>query len=98
MMTEDLNGEERAPDWPDNGVNRVPGGIDPRDFVGKKLEGVKDAGDRDDPRFPDDGERLIARRERDPMKVNGQSGGENGELKVNACEAGEAQRDTQEVQ
>ena len=52
-MSERLDREERAADWPDNGVDGVPRGIDPRNFVGKKFEHVQNAGEDNDPGLPE---------------------------------------------
>ena len=40
-MSEHLNGEKRAADRPNDGVHSVPGGIDPRNFVGEKFQEVE---------------------------------------------------------
>ena len=45
-----------------------------------------------------DFERLILRREIDPVKMNCEAGGKNGEVKVDAGERGEPERDTEKVQ
>ena len=47
-MAEDLNREQRAADRPNDGVDGVPGGIDPRNFVGEKFQEIEDAGNGDD--------------------------------------------------
>ena len=40
-MTEHLNGEQRSADRPNDGVNGIPGRIDPRDFVGEKFQEIE---------------------------------------------------------
>ena len=97
-MTEHLNGEERAADRTNDGVNGVPGGVDPRNFIGEKLQEIEDARDRDDGRMAEHFERLILRRERDPMLVNRQTGDENGEVKIDPGEAGETERNPEKVE
>src|SRR5687767_6557878 len=97
-MAQRLDGEERPTDWPDNGVNRVPGGIDPGDFVGNKFEDIENAGENDDPGLAENLERLVARGENDPLLVDGQAGDKDGEVKVDAREASEPQRHAQQVE
>src|SRR5256886_12751414 len=98
MMAEHLNREQCSADRADNGMDRVPGGIEPRDLVGKKFQDVEDTGNGDDPRLPEDFERLVIRRERDPMEMNGEARGENREVKIDPGEAGEPERDAQEIE
>src|SRR4051812_8925061 len=97
-MPEHLNRQKRPADRSNDRVNGVPCGIDPRDFVGKKFEEVEDPGDGDDPRLPEDFERLVFGRERDPMEMDGETGDENGEVKIDPGEAGEAERDGDRVE
>ena len=80
------------------GMDRVPGGIDPRDFVGKKLEEVEHAGDGDDGRIAEHFERLILRRERDPVLVDRQPGDENRQVKVDPGERRETESNPEEVE
>src|SRR2546421_11948977 len=98
MMPEYLDGEQGAADRPDNGMDGVPGGIHPRNFVRKKFQEIENAGDRNDPRMPENFERLVIGRERDPMEMNGEARNENGEVKIDTREAGEPERDAQEVE
>ena len=93
MMSENLKGDQRATDRADDGVNCVPRGVDPGNFVGEKLEQIQNAGDDDDPGLAENFERLVARRERDPMEMDREASNENGEIKIDAGEAGEAERD-----
>jgi hypothetical protein len=91
-MPEQLNGEQCAADWANDSVNGVPGGIDPRDFVGNKFQEIENASDGDDHGIAEDFERLIRGCESDPVEMNGQTGGENGEVKIDPGEAGESER------
>ena len=97
-MSQHLNGEQRAADRTDDGVHGVPGGIDPRNFVGEKFEEIENAGDRDDHR---DGRALRAidrRGERDPVEMNGEAGGENGEVKIDPGESSQAKGHAEKMQ
>jgi hypothetical protein len=96
-MAEYLNREQSAADRANHSVNGIPRGVDPRNFVGEKFEEVEDTGDRDDCRVAQDLEQLIGRRERDPVEMDGQSGDENREIKVDAGQASQAERDRKEV-
>src|SRR6266567_2607678 len=87
-MPEHLNGKQRAANRTNDRVNSVPSGVDPRNFVRKKFEEIQDARDRNNHRIPKYFERLIGRRERDPMEMNGEAGGENRQVKIDAGEAG----------
>ena len=98
LMAQRLDREKRATDGPDDRVNGVPGGIDPGNFVGKKLEEIQKAGEDDDPRLAKDFERLEAGGENDPMLVDGQAGDEDGEVKIDARETSEPQRHAQQVE
>src|SRR5205814_8501860 len=93
-----LNRKERAADWSNDGVNRVPRRVDPRDFVGEKFQDVENAGDCDDDRIAQDLERLILQRERDPVKMDGETGCENGQVKIDPGEGGKPERDAEEIE
>ena len=97
-MTEDLNREQCAADRPDHRMNGVPDGIDPRNFVSQKFEEIKKAGNGDDPRVTEHFERLVIRCERDPVKMNRESGGEDSQIKVDAGEGGQAERHGEQIQ
>ena len=58
-MAEHLNREQSAADRADHGVDGVPGGVDPRNFVREKFEEIKNAGDGNDHRITQHFERLI---------------------------------------
>jgi hypothetical protein len=96
-MPKHLNGKQRAANWTDDRVNGIPGGVDPWNFVRKKFEEVKNPSNRNNYRIPEHFQRLIGRRERDPMEMNGEAGGENGQVKIDAGEAGQAERDGKKV-
>src|SRR6476620_12466226 len=98
MMCEHLNGEQRAADRPDDGVDRVPRRIDPRHFVGEKFKQVQDAGEDNDPGLAEDLERLVAGRKRDPMEMDRETGDENGEVKIDAGKTGEAESDSDRIE
>ena len=97
VMTEHLDREQSAADRPDDRVDGVPGGIEPRDFVGEKFEEIQKSGDDDDPGLAENFERLEIRREDDPMLVDGETGYENSQVKIEAGETGEAERDAQQA-
>ncbi len=96
-MPEHLNGKQRAANRTNDGMNGVPGGVDPRNFVGEKFEEIKNARDRYNHRISEHFERLIGRRERDPVEMNGEAGSENRQVKINAGETSEAEGDTEKV-
>ena len=97
-MAENLNREQSAADRANHGVNGVPRGIDPRNLVGEKFEEIENAGDCNNRRVAQDFERLIGRRERDPVEMDGQSGDENREIEVDAGQASQAERDGEEIE
>jgi len=89
-MAEHAKSEERAADRSNDGMNRVPGRIDPWNLVGKKLQEIQNAGDGDDGGMPEDLERFILRRERDPMLIDRETGQKNRPLKIDPCERGKS--------
>jgi len=97
-MTEHLNGKQRAANRTNDRVNGVPSGVDPRNFIREKFEEIKKARDHYNHRIPEHFERLVGRSERDPMEMNGEAGGENRQVKINAGEASEAEGDTEKVE
>ena len=97
-MPEHLNGKQRAANRTNDGMNGVPSGVDPRNFVGEKFEEIKNARDRYNHRISEHFERLIGRRERDPVEMNGEAGSENRQVKINAGEASKAEGDTEKVE
>src|SRR6266508_7002910 len=96
-MAEYLNREQSAADGSNHRVNGIPCRVDPRNLVGEKLEKIEDAGDCNDCRVAEDLERLIGRRERDPVEMDSQSSDENREIKVDAGQASQTERDHKEV-
>ena len=96
-MTEHLNCQKGATDGANNGVHSVPGRIEPRDFVGQKFEQIENARDGDHERMSKDLERLILRRQRDPMEMNGQTGGEDGQVKIQSGKGRQSQCDAKQI-
>ena len=93
-----MDREQRAANRSNYSVDNVPCGIDPRNFVREEFEEIKDASNNDHDRMAKHFERLIGRRECDPVKMNRQTRGENGEIKINSGETGESERDAEKVQ
>src|SRR5216684_7548791 len=96
-MAQHLNGKQRAANRADHGVDGVPGGINPGNFVREKFEKIKNARDGDDHGIAQRFERLISRRERDPVEMDGEAGDENGEVEINASETSQAESDAEEM-
>jgi len=96
-FTKDPGGEEGATNRPDDRVDGVPGGIDPRDFIREKLEDIERAGDPENQRTAKDGERLVLRRKNDPLLLNRQAGDKNGEIKIHPRKAGQAESDSKQL-
>src|SRR5471030_3135303 len=94
-MAKHLDREQRAANRPDDGVNGVPGRIHPRDFIREKLEEIENARDRDDPRMAQDFERMIVRRQDDPVLIDREAGYEDGEVKIDPGETSQAERHAQ---
>src|SRR5437660_8132508 len=46
-MSENLEGEKRAPDWSNDGMDSVPDRINPGNFICEKFEQKKNAGNKD---------------------------------------------------
>src|ERR1700745_1111240 len=96
-MTEHLNRKQSASDRANDSVDCVPNGIHPWNLIGEKFEQIEDTGDADDPRVAEDFERLILRRESNPVKMDCETSRKNREVKINACESGKAERDAEEI-
>ena len=96
-MSEHLNREQRATDWADHGMDGVPDGIDPRDFVCEKFEKIKNAGNDDHGGMPENIERLVVGTERNPVKMNGEPGRENGEVKIDSGQRSETERNAEQI-
>ena len=96
-MAEHLDCKQRTTDRTNHGVNSVPDRIYPGNFVGKKLEEIENTGDGDYPRVPEDFERLILWRESDPVKMDCESGDKNCQIKIDAGQRGETERDGEQV-
>ena len=81
-MTDNLDGEKRASDRSNDGMDSVPDRINPGNFVGEKFEQKKNAGNNDDGWLAQDSKRLILWGKNDPMEMNGKAGGENSQVKI----------------
>ena len=97
-MAKYLNREQGAADRANHGVNGIPRRVDPRNFVGEEFEKIENPGDRNNRRVAQDFERLIGRRKRDPVEMDGQSSDENGEIEVDAGQARQTERDRKEIE
>ena len=97
-MAERLNGQECAADRANDGMDRVPHGIDPRDLVGKKFERIQNASDADDPWIAEDLEGLVLSGQGDPVEVNGQPGGQNRQVQIDPGQRSQAKRHRQQIQ
>ena len=97
-MPEHLNGKQRAANRTNDRVNGVPSRVDPRNFVREKFEEIQDSRDGNNHGIAEHFERLVGRSERDPVEMNGQPAGENCQVKINAGEASEAERDAEKVE
>jgi hypothetical protein len=83
-MTKHLNGQQSAADRTNDGVHGIPNGIDPWNLISEKFQKVENACERDDPWVGENLQRLVLRREGDPVKVDCESGRENRQVKVDA--------------
>lgn len=97
-MTQHLNGQKRAADWADNRVNRIPNGIDPRDFVGEEFQTIKESGNNDNRRMTQEIECLIGGSKRDPVKMDRQTGYKNSQVKIDAGERGEPESNAEKIE
>src|SRR5262249_38615934 len=89
-MAQHLNCQQGAADRANDSMHRVPSGIEPWNFVRKKLQKIQNAGNRDDPGISEDPQRLILWRESNPVKMDGQPGNENSEIKIDASQTRQA--------
>ena len=96
-MAKHLNSKQSAANRPNNSVNCVPGGIDPGNFVGEKFKKIENARNRNNHWMAQHFERLVGRRECDPVEVDGETSGKNREIKVDAGEAGKPERDAEKI-
>ncbi len=97
-MAQHLNREQSPADRANHGMHCVPDGIHPRNLIGEKFEEIENTGDADDPRVTEDFERLILRRESDPVEMNGEPSCKNGEVKIDPRERSEAERDSEQIE
>ena len=88
-MAEHLNGKQSPADRPNDSVHRVPSRVEPWNFLGKKFQRIDNTSDSNHPGISEDLERLILGRERDPVKMDGESSNENREVKVDTGQAGQ---------
>jgi len=86
-MAEHLNRDQGAADRANESMHGIPGGVEPWNFIGEKFQRIENASNSDDPGIPEDLERLILRCESDPLEMDGKSGNENSEIKVDARQA-----------
>jgi len=97
-MAEHLDRKQGATDWTNHSVDGVPDWIHPWNLIGEKFEEIENTSDADDPGIAEDFQWLILRPESDPVKMDCEASGKNGEVKINACKRGETQRDAEEIQ
>ena len=97
-MAQHLNSEQSTADRANHGMHRVPDRIYPRNFIGKKFEEIENTCNAYDPRVREDFERLILRRESDPVEMNCKPSGKDGEVEINPGKRSETERDAEEVQ
>jgi hypothetical protein len=81
-MSDNLDGEKRAPDWSNDGMDSVPDRINPGNFIGEKFEQKKNARNNDNDWLAQDRERLILWGKNDPVEMNGKASGENSQVKI----------------
>ena len=86
-MAEHLNCQQSRADRANESMNRVPSAVEPRNFISKKFQKIENASDSDHPGISEDRERLILRRESDPLKMDRESGNENRQIKIHARQA-----------
>jgi hypothetical protein len=79
-------------------VDGIPGGIDPREFVGEKFHGEKNTRDGEDQRVGQHFEALVFGGEIDPVEADGEAGEKNGEIEIESGQRGEADGDTEELE
>ena len=96
-MSKDLDGKKCASDWPNNGMDSVPNRINPRNLIGEKLEQEENSRNDNDGWLAKNAQRLVLRRQNNPMEVNSEAGREDGQVKVEARQTSKSERDTQEI-
>ena len=82
----------------DRGVHRIPGRVNPRNFVRRELHGKEQSGSRQDPRISQHFQPLVFRGEGDPIKADGQTGEKDGQVKIQPGQSGQADRDTEKLE
>ena len=78
-------------------MNGVPHRIDPWNFIREEFQEIQNAGNCNDPRITEDLERLVLRRERDPVKVNREPSGKNRQVKIDPGERGKTETDRKKI-
>src|SRR4029077_891747 len=97
-MTEHLDCEQGAADRANDGVDRVPDRIYPRNFICEEFEEIENTSDRDDPRVTEDLERLVLWRQSDPVKMDCKSGDKNGQVKIDTRKRRETESHGEEIE
>ena len=91
-------GEHDGASGADDGVDGVPEGVEPGDFIGEEFDGEHDGGGGDDPGVSESGEVGVGAGEFDPVESNSQTCDEGGEVEVDPGEGGEAEGDAKLVE
>ena len=78
-------------------MNSIPCRIDPRNLVGEELQEIENTRDNNDRGLTKYFERMVSRRKRDPMEMNGEATDEDREVKIDSGQAGEAECDSEKV-
>ena len=96
-MTQHLDCEQGAANRANDSVDRVPNRVHPWNFISEKFKQIENTGDADNPWVAKDFERLILRRQSDPVEMDCESSGKNGEVKINSSERSKTERDGEQV-
>ena len=89
---------KRAADRPNDRVDACPRPNRPTGFYRRKTQKIERARDPENRGIGEERERLVGRAENDPVLLNGQPGNENRKVKIEPGEAGEPERDPEELQ
>ena len=87
------HGQRSRSNRANEGVDGVPSGVDPRNLVGEKFDQIQHPRDRENHGMPKHLESLQRRRQRNPIKPQGQTSHENREVEIQACKGSQTQRD-----
>jgi len=96
-MAEHLDRKQSAAYRPNESVHGVPGRVEPWNFIGEKFQEIKNAGDGDDPWVSKNLQRLILRRQSDPMEMDRKPGSENRKIKIDAGERSQTESHGKEI-